>query len=114
MQRLDGTVKLPGSKSLSNRILLLAALADGTTDIENLLVRTSLDAVQPVARGSVVLGFMGHTKTRVSLNRGPAEVAVQLCWASWSHAANVRRGQTNNLLLGNRTARTSGTWSARS
>ena len=42
MQRIDGTVKLPGSKSLSNRILLLAALADGTTEIENLLVRTQL------------------------------------------------------------------------
>jgi len=46
VQRLDGTVKLPGSKSLSNRILLLAALADGTTEIENLLVRTPLDSVQ--------------------------------------------------------------------
>ena len=39
VQELRGTVKLPGSKSLSNRILLLAALADGTTEIENLLVR---------------------------------------------------------------------------
>ena len=41
VQQIDGTVKLPGSKSVSNRILLLAALADGTTEIENLLVRTS-------------------------------------------------------------------------
>ena len=39
VQELRGVVKLPGSKSLSNRILLLAALADGTTEIENLLVR---------------------------------------------------------------------------
>jgi 3-phosphoshikimate 1-carboxyvinyltransferase len=30
-------VKLPGSKSLSNRILLLAALAEGTTVVKNLL-----------------------------------------------------------------------------
>ena len=36
---IDGHVKLPGSKSLSNRILLLAALAEGTTTVENLLVR---------------------------------------------------------------------------
>lgn len=35
----NGTVKLPGSKSLSNRILLLAALAEGTTLVRNLLVR---------------------------------------------------------------------------
>ncbi|GFH08865.1 3-phosphoshikimate 1-carboxyvinyltransferase [Haematococcus lacustris] len=36
---ISGTVKLPGSKSLSNRILLLAALAEGTTVVKNLLVR---------------------------------------------------------------------------
>ncbi|KAG9156903.1 hypothetical protein Leryth_015501 [Lithospermum erythrorhizon] len=34
---ISGTVKLPGSKSLSNRILLLAALAEGTTVVDNLL-----------------------------------------------------------------------------
>ncbi|MFV0283024.1 MAG: 3-phosphoshikimate 1-carboxyvinyltransferase [Castellaniella sp.] len=32
-----GTVTLPGSKSISNRVLLLAALAGGTTDLEGLL-----------------------------------------------------------------------------
>ena len=32
-----GTVHLPGSKSISNRALLLAALADGTTRLEGLL-----------------------------------------------------------------------------
>jgi len=32
-----GTVQLPGSKSISNRVLLLAALADGATDITGLL-----------------------------------------------------------------------------
>ena len=35
---VDGTVKLPGSKSISNRTLLLAALADGVTEIRDLLV----------------------------------------------------------------------------
>src|SRR5262245_17160111 len=37
VRRVDGDVTLPGSKSISNRALLLAALADGTTDIVNLL-----------------------------------------------------------------------------
>jgi 3-phosphoshikimate 1-carboxyvinyltransferase len=32
-----GTVRLPGSKSISNRTLLLAALASGTTEIKDLL-----------------------------------------------------------------------------
>ena len=34
---ISGLVKLPGSKSLSNRVLLLAALASGTTVVENIL-----------------------------------------------------------------------------
>lgn len=34
---VQGTVHLPGSKSISNRVLLLAALAQGETNISNLL-----------------------------------------------------------------------------
>jgi len=37
IKKIDGEVNLPGSKSLSNRALLLAALAEGTTKITNLL-----------------------------------------------------------------------------
>ncbi|GAX15231.1 3-phosphoshikimate 1-carboxyvinyltransferase [Fistulifera solaris] len=37
IKSLDGTVTLPGSKSLSNRCLLLAALSEGTTRVDNLL-----------------------------------------------------------------------------
>jgi 3-phosphoshikimate 1-carboxyvinyltransferase len=33
IRRIQGLVTLPGSKSLSNRILLLAALAEGGTHI---------------------------------------------------------------------------------
>ena len=32
-----GTVRLPGSKSISNRVLLLSALADGVTEVRDLL-----------------------------------------------------------------------------
>jgi 3-phosphoshikimate 1-carboxyvinyltransferase len=37
IRRVRGTVKLPGSKSISNRILLLAALASGETRVRDLL-----------------------------------------------------------------------------
>ncbi len=37
MRRAAGTVRLPGSKSISNRVLLLAALAEGETAIGGLL-----------------------------------------------------------------------------
>jgi 3-phosphoshikimate 1-carboxyvinyltransferase len=37
LTRAAGTVRLPGSKSISNRMLLLSALAEGTTEIHDLL-----------------------------------------------------------------------------
>ncbi|MFN8443142.1 MAG: 3-phosphoshikimate 1-carboxyvinyltransferase [Caldilineaceae bacterium] len=48
--RVNGEINLPGSKSLSNRALLLAALANGRTEITNLLdsddIRHMLHALQ--------------------------------------------------------------------
>ena len=48
--RACGTIRLPGSKSISNRVLLLAALAEGETTITNLLdsddTRVMLDALE--------------------------------------------------------------------
>jgi 3-phosphoshikimate 1-carboxyvinyltransferase len=38
-----GTVRLPGSKSISNRVLLLAALAEGVTDVHDLLKSDDTD-----------------------------------------------------------------------
>lgn len=50
VERAEGEINLPGSKSLSNRALLLAALADGTTIVKNLLdsddVRHMLNALK--------------------------------------------------------------------
>jgi len=49
IKSLDGIVTLPGSKSLSNRCLLLAALSEGETRVENLLesddIRYMLEAL---------------------------------------------------------------------
>ncbi|MEO8304317.1 MAG: 3-phosphoshikimate 1-carboxyvinyltransferase [Betaproteobacteria bacterium] len=41
--RASGTVALPGSKSISNRTLLLAALAEGDTDVRGLLDADDVD-----------------------------------------------------------------------
>ena len=63
IRRVEGTVRLPGSKSLSNRTLLLAALAEGVTRIENLLdsddVRVMLAALHALgvrAEGELATG----------------------------------------------------------
>ena len=50
-----GTVVLPGSKSISNRLLLLAALSRGTTTLHDLLdsddTRVMLDALRQLGCG---------------------------------------------------------------
>jgi 3-phosphoshikimate 1-carboxyvinyltransferase len=50
LQAAGGTVVLPGSKSISNRVLLLAALCEGTTRVHDLLdsddTRVMLDALR--------------------------------------------------------------------
>jgi len=63
-----GTVRLPGSKSISNRVLLLAGLAEGTTEVVDLLdsddTRVMLDALRTLGcgleqRGDGVLAVTG-------------------------------------------------------
>jgi 3-phosphoshikimate 1-carboxyvinyltransferase len=60
LARAAGTVRLPGSKSISNRMLLLAALAEGTTEIRDLLdsddTRVMLAALAKVGVGVTALG----------------------------------------------------------
>ena len=50
IKKLSGEITLPGSKSLSNRALLLSALSSGTTKLENLLrsddIERMIDALQ--------------------------------------------------------------------
>ena len=55
-----GTVRLPGSKSISNRVLLLAALADGETEVRDLLASDDtermLEALKTLGVGVTALG----------------------------------------------------------
>ncbi len=58
-----GTIKLPGSKSISNRVLLLAALSEGATEVRDLLhsddTERMLDALR--ALGVKVKALGGNT-----------------------------------------------------
>jgi 3-phosphoshikimate 1-carboxyvinyltransferase len=87
--RASGTVRLPGSKSISNRVLLLAALAEGETTITNLLdsddTRVMLDALEKLGvrlkrEGDtcVVIGTRGAFTARTAdLFLGNAGTAVR-------------------------------------
>ena len=63
IRRVRGTVRLPGSKSISNRILLLAALAQGETRIRDLLesddTRVMLEALRALGVQCVDEGARG-------------------------------------------------------
>ncbi|HBS9903405.1 TPA: 3-phosphoshikimate 1-carboxyvinyltransferase [Klebsiella aerogenes] len=78
--RVDGTVNLPGSKSVSNRALLLAALAHGTTVLTNLLdsddVRHMLNALN--ALGVHYTLSADRTRCEVTGNGGPLQASGAL------------------------------------
>lgn len=85
VHEVSGSVKLPGSKSISNRTLLLAALSDGVTEILDLLVSDDtarmLEALQTLGvkleklteTDSLVHGCNGDFP-----NKGSAEKPVDL------------------------------------
>ena len=60
MREARGTVALPGSKSISNRVLLLAALAEGDTEVLGLLdsddTRVMLDALSKLGVSVTPIG----------------------------------------------------------
>ena len=73
--KIEGEVNLPGSKSLSNRALLIAALAEGTTKITNLLdsddTRHMLNALQKLGVDYTL--SEDRTECIVTGNGGPFE-----------------------------------------
>ena len=86
----SGTVQLPGSKSISNRVLLLAALSHGTTVVHDLLAsddtRVMLDALRTLGctvdergQGQVhITGLGGRTpNTPAQLFLGNAGTAMR-------------------------------------
>ena len=82
--RARGVVRLPGSKSISNRTLLLSALARGTTEIRDLLASDDTD------RMLEALAALGVQVDRI----GPDRVRVHGCGGQFSEKAAA-------LFLGN-------------
>lgn len=73
IRRIAGTVRLPGSKSLSNRMLLLAALAQGATTLENVLDSEDVAVMAAALRqlGVAVEGELPAGRLRVEGRGGP-------------------------------------------
>ncbi|MCW5658635.1 MAG: bifunctional 3-phosphoshikimate 1-carboxyvinyltransferase/cytidylate kinase [Burkholderiaceae bacterium] len=91
LRRVAGTVRLPGSKSISNRVLLLAGLSEGITEIHDLLdsddTQVMLEALRQIGCGvagdgavTQVRGIGGRLRTaaqRLVLHLGNAGTAMR-------------------------------------
>ncbi|MDH4225806.1 MAG: 3-phosphoshikimate 1-carboxyvinyltransferase [Deltaproteobacteria bacterium] len=73
IHRFDGELRLPGSKSLSNRILLLSALARGETMVHNLLDSEDVRVMDQALRqlGVGVAGSLQHQALKITGCGGP-------------------------------------------
>ena len=84
--KIDGEINLPGSKSLSNRALLLAALAEGTTTITNLLASDDTRHM---------LGALKQLGIKYILSDNKTECTVT------GNAGALTNANTEELFLGN-------------
>eukprot|EP00933_Yihiella_yeosuensis_P052404 TRINITY_DN50470_c0_g1_i1.p1 TRINITY_DN50470_c0_g1~~TRINITY_DN50470_c0_g1_i1.p1 ORF type:complete len:465 (+),score=98.55 TRINITY_DN50470_c0_g1_i1:51-1445(+) len=79
ISKLSGTITLPGSKSLSNRALLLAALSRGTTTVENLLdsddIRAMLGALKELGIKIDETARLTEKRVTIEGNGGPFDVS---------------------------------------
>jgi 3-phosphoshikimate 1-carboxyvinyltransferase len=104
LRAAQGTVRLPGSKSISNRVLLLAGLSEGTTVVHDLLdsddTSVMLDALRTLGCGVQadgdrwrITGLGGRLSTRsASLFLGNAGTAMRPLTAALAVLAATQGG----------------------
>ncbi len=108
IDRFDATVELPGSKSLTNRALLLAALADGASTLTRVLFaddsRRMLDALQ-------ALGFeleIDEPNTTVTVQGQAGRLPAEDADLFLGNAGTATRFLTAALCLGHGTYKVHG------
>jgi 3-phosphoshikimate 1-carboxyvinyltransferase len=106
LQSASGSVRLPGSKSISNRVLLLAGLSEGTTSVHDLLdsddTQVMLDALRDLGclieaeahRNTVrITGLGGRLRTKTAaLFLGNAGTAMRPLTAALALLASTQGG----------------------
>jgi len=104
IKSLDGTVTLPGSKSLSNRCLLLAALSEGETTVNNLLdsddIRFMLQALNEL---QVPIDIHSPESVTVTGQNGPINSPnpAEICELFLGNAGTAMRPLVAALCMGN-------------
>ena len=100
IKNISGTVDLPGSKSLSNRILLLSMLAEGHTEIHNLLdsddTRRMLEALNTLG----VKVLEDYNQNRISIYGTSGKIPVSEATLMLGNAGTAIRPLTAALTIG--------------
>ena len=104
IKSLNGVVTLPGSKSLSNRCLLLAALSKGETRVENLLesddIKYMLEALDQM-KVPVVRDPEDKTAVTVTGQAGPINApSDEVCELFLGNAGTAMRPLAAALCMG--------------
>jgi 3-phosphoshikimate 1-carboxyvinyltransferase len=101
--RFQGTLELPGSKSLSNRLLLLSALADGETEVTRVLDSEDTNVMLGALRalGVKVRGLPGPRRSVwIAGKSGPLDAPSGAVHLSLANAGTAMRPLTAVLAAG--------------
>ncbi len=96
---MTGSVRLPGSKSISNRVLLLAALARGETRIDGLLAADDVDCMIAALRTLGVVIEKRHEPRATIVHGGDDAFPVKRAALSLGNAGTAFRPLTAALAL---------------
>ena len=100
IRKISGIVNLPGSKSLSNRILLLSMLAEGQTEIQNLL---DSDDIRRMVEALEKLGIKfeeNRAENRISVSGTAGLIPVSEATLMLGNAGTAIRPLTAAMTLG--------------
>ena len=100
IREISGIVNLPGSKSLSNRILLLSMLAEGQTEIQNLL---DSDDIRRMVEALEKLGIKfeeNRAENRISVSGTAGLIPVSEATLMLGNAGTAIRPLTAAMTLG--------------
>ena len=100
IREISGIVNLPGSKSLSNRILLLSMLAKGQTEIQNLL---DSDDIRRMVEALEKLGIQfeeNRAENRISVSGTAGLIPVSEATLMLGNAGTAIRPLTAAMTLG--------------
>ena len=100
--RVNGEVTIPGSKSLSNRILLLATLAEGKTEVSNLLDSDDINFMLSALKKMGVNFELSSDKSLCTVEGlgGPIDLASESIELFLGNAGTAMRPLTAALCLG--------------